>query len=372
MPIHELPSSPDTADSISLPTLDPPDTESHLNGSTSEAGCRVSRRLGTVWRGAETPRSERPRSGKTQRISRIRRLRRGSAARPLDSGDSSLSDQDLSDVVDLIDIAGSSPPDLEAAGSGPIELNSGSDSDEELSIYARHGLIDPDNGDDVNCLNCFAAYSAVELWTVDMRLTLLWCLAYEARFRRRGPALELWLAIIEGTRDRVDWGMWEDGDESWLRNMIIQHQMTHRFRVPTLKLSTSDWILARDALERRIRRPKPSTPSPRKAWSTEHRVLRIAWCTVTDGVPAVGGRYLDLMQPIDCWTYYTCPFRYSYDRDMKLRLHSQPQCSFSSCKVGVWQWFKTAIIDYDLAQVRDVMDCCDSCISRYAFNTFFF
>ncbi|KAF8207980.1 hypothetical protein K438DRAFT_1814757 [Mycena galopus ATCC 62051] len=227
----------------------------------------------------------------------------------------------------------------------------------------RNRLADPHKGDDMQLLVCFAGSSAVDFWSVDMRLTLLWCLAYEARFRRRGPALELWLAIIEGTRERVDWSMWEDGDETWIRNMIIQHRMTHRFRAPTLKLSSADWMLALDALERRLNRP--TSPSPFETWSTEQRVLRIAWCAVSDGVPVAGTpQYLDLTRPIDWWSYYTCPFRSSYDQDMKLRLHDQPQCSFSSCKVGVWQWFKTAIMDYDLAEIPDVMGCCDGCISR--------
>ncbi|KAF8166355.1 hypothetical protein K438DRAFT_1857495 [Mycena galopus ATCC 62051] len=229
----------------------------------------------------------------------------------------------------------------------------------------RNRLADPHKGDDMNCLVCFTGSSAVDFWSVDMRLTLLWCLAYEARFRRRGPALELWLAIIEGTRERVDWSMWEDGDETWIRNMIIQHRMTHRFRAPTLKLSSADWMLALDALERRLDRP--TSPSPFETWSTEQRVLRIAWCAVSDGVPVAGTpQYLDLTRPIDWWSYYTCPFRSSYDQDMKLRLHDQPQCSFSSCKVGVWQWFKTAIMDYDLAEIPDVMGCCDGCISAFS------
>ncbi|KAF7357977.1 hypothetical protein MVEN_00844500 [Mycena venus] len=352
--------------SISKPPY--PDSDSRPNGPTSESGCRVSRRLGTVWNGVETPRQERPRSGKTRRTTLTGRLKRGSTTRAIESGDSGFeSDQDLSLILDCSRFVQSPSPDsssdLGPGDSSFIKFSSGSDSDEDFSfIDTRHGLADPHNSDDINCLNCFAAYSAVEFWSVDLRLTLLWCLAYEARFRRRGPALELWLAIIEGTRERVDWGMWEDGDEAWLRNMVIQHRMTNRFRVPTFKLSSADWMLARDALERRVGRPRPSNPL--KGWSTEQRILRIAWCAVTDGVLAVGRQYLDLMKPIDCWTYFTCPFRSSSTQDMKLRLHDQPQCSLSSCKVGVWQWFKTAILDYDLAQIRDVTGCCGRCISR--------
>ncbi|KAJ6526937.1 hypothetical protein DFH09DRAFT_1187168 [Mycena vulgaris] len=290
-------------------------------------------------------------------VSRASKLWRRSARAKKYADSGSDSEEDLTFIIDLHGfIESASPFDSD-------ELNSDPDSDEDLSfVAARHGFTDPRTGDDVNCLDCFMASSALDFWSVDMRLTLLWCLAYEARFRRRGPALELWLGIIEGSRERVDWCMWEDGDEIWLRNMVVQRQMANRFRVTAAKLCSEDWGRARDSLRRRIAHAKPS--SALKTWSPQDRVLRIAWCAVTDGFLAVGKRYLDLMKPIDSWTYFTYPFRPSYDQDMNLRLHDQPGCSLSSCKVGVWQWFRTAILDYDMDQIQNVIGCCGLCVSR--------
>ncbi|KAJ7633427.1 hypothetical protein DFH06DRAFT_692077 [Mycena polygramma] len=351
-------------DTLSSERLRDPAPPDNLAGLTSGPGCRVSRRLGTVSRQVEPPPQERPPSAKSRRIiSRISRLKRAYVARALESGDSAFeSDEDLFFILDRSGFSETTSPDSEAADATLI--HSGSLQEDVSSISGRDSFTDPGKGDDVNCLNYFAVSSAGAFWSVDMRLTLLWCLAYEARFQRRGPALELWLAIIEGSRERVDWGMWEDGDELWLRNMILKHQMTTRFRVATSKLSPEDWMLARDALERRIGRPGPRPSGPFKTWSTQHRVLRIAWCAVTDGVPAAGKQYPDLMKSIDCWTYFTCPFRPSYGREMRVQLHDAPDCSLSSCKVGVWQWFKTAILDYDFAQVQDVLGCCGACITR--------
>jgi hypothetical protein len=356
---------------------DPDDTEFSDPDNTilSGPGCRVSRRLGTVWSGIEAPRQERTPSTKSRSItSRSGKRKRAYTARAAGSGDSGFeSDQDLSFILDRSDFTESPSPDSgPGEGASVIALDPGSGSDDEdfSFINVRHGFTDHDKGDDINCLDCFAASRAAEFWSVDMRLTLSWCLAYEARVRRRGPALELWLAIIEGSRDRIDWDMWVDGDELWLRNMIFRHRMTNRFRVATAKLSSEDWMLARDALERRLGRPRGRS-SPLRTWSIQHRVLRIAWCAVTDGVLALGKQYLDLMKYIDCWTYFTCPLRPSYDQNMRLRLHDQPDCSLSSCKVGVWQWFKIAILDYDFAQIQNVMGCCRTCISRYVFDSSF-
>ncbi|KAK6996949.1 hypothetical protein R3P38DRAFT_3370769 [Favolaschia claudopus] len=244
-------------------------------------------------------------------------------------------------------------------GSDPDE--SRLDVEEEFSfVDSRQGPKESLTGDDINCLNSLTAYSAIEIWNVDMRLTLLWCFAFEARFRRRGPALDLWLAIISGSRERINWGMWEDGDEAWLRDMITDHTMMHRFQVATLKLSSADWMRARDALASRAYLPEQ--PNPLRGWSREHRILRIAWCALTDSV--LGREYPDLMHHIDCWNYYTCPFRSSNDQNMKLRLHDSPGCLFSSCKMGVWEWFKSAILDYDSTRIGDIIGCCDNCINR--------
>ncbi|KAJ7121957.1 hypothetical protein C8R43DRAFT_48929 [Mycena crocata] len=229
-----------------------------------------------------------------------------------------------------------------------------------LLTNTRDGFTDPRNGDDANCLNCFAAYSGVEFWTIDMRLTLLWCLAYKARFRRHGPALELWLAVIEGSREGVDWGMWEEGDELWLRSKILQRRMSNRFRVTSSRLSSADWNLARETLARRIHRPR--IVNPLKNWSTEQRVLRIAWCAVVDDSME---RQQHLIKPVDSWTYFTCPLRSFDEQEMKPKVQHQPGCSLSSCKVGVWQWFRTAILDYyDIAQIRAVFGCCNNCVFR--------
>lgn len=340
-------SDSDSEDKFSSPTS--PDADVYLDEANPELGCRVSRRLGTVWSRAEPQQQGRPRSAKAPRhISfRMGKIRRNTAPEPIEL--SSQYDEDI--------------PNLNCDPSP-----SGSDSEEDVAcILARDGFADPCNSDDTNCLNCFAAYGAVEFWSIDMRLTLLWCLAFEARFRRPAPALELWLAIIEGSRERVDWCMWEDGDETWLRNMIVERRMSNRFRLVAAKLSSEDWARARDALEHRIARPRRSNSM--KTWSTRHRVLRIAWCVVTDGFLAVGNQYMDLMKPIEAWTYFTCPLRPSYDQDMKPGLHDRPDCSLSSCKVGVWQWFRTAILDYDMNQIQNVMGCCSVCVSRCAFVT---
>ncbi|KAJ6526934.1 hypothetical protein DFH09DRAFT_164786 [Mycena vulgaris] len=347
-------------DTFSLPTPASPGPDFIITQPNSELGCRVSRRLGTVSSGIEAPRQRRSHPAKAPRhsVSRIGKLWRRSAPRAAKYPDSdSESEEGLSFIIDLHGfIESASPGDSD-------EFNSDSDEDEDFSfLKARHGFTDPRNGDDVNSLDYFGATSALELWSIDMRLTLLWCLAYEARFRRRGPALELWLGIIDGSRERVDWGMWEDGDEIWLRNMVIQRQMAPRFRGTAAKLVSEDWRRALGALRRRVARAKPFNAL--KTWSPQDRVLRIAWCAVTDGFSAVGKRYLDLVKPIDSWTYFTYPFRPSYDQDMKLRLHDQPGCSLSSCKVGVWQWFRTAIFDYDVDQIQTVIGCCGRCVSR--------
>jgi hypothetical protein len=336
-----------------------------LMESNLEVRCRLSRRLETLPSGTDVPRQNRSRSAKAPRriLSRIGKLWRvPTPTAETHIRSDSESEVDLSFIIDQDGFIESPSP---TSDYGRNESNSGSDSDEEdfYFVKARHGFTDPRIGDDINCVNCFANSNAADFWSIDIRLTLLWCLAYEARFQRRGPALELWLAIIEGSRKRVDWGMWEDGDEMWLRNMVIRRQMTDRFRVAALKLNSEDWVRALDVLQRRIAR-RPNRPNALKPWSIQDRVLRIAWCAVTDGFLGIGRQYLDLMKPIDSWTYFTYPFRPSYDQDMKLRLHDRPGCSFSSCKVGVWQWFRTAILDYDMDQVQKVMGCCGSCASR--------
>ncbi|KAJ7466905.1 hypothetical protein FB451DRAFT_401160 [Mycena latifolia] len=355
----------DSASDDTFPVRKPASPDPGPDFSHSERGCRVSRRLGTVSSGIEIPRQERSRSAKAPRhiLARIGKLWRDSAPKaPKHTESGTESEEDLCFIVNRQGLVESPSPES-GSDYDSNESNSDSDSDEGSSfVKARHVFTDPRNGDDINTLNCFAVYSAIEFWSIDMRLTLLWCLAYEARFRRCGPALELWLAIIEGSRERVDWAMWEDGDEIWLRDMVIQRQMTNRFKLAAVKLCSDDWMRARDALQRRIARPKP--PNSLKTWSTQDRVLRIAWCAVTDGSLPVGRPYFDLMKPIDSWTYFTYPFRPSYDQDMKLRLHDHPDCSLASCKIGVWQWFRTAVLDYGVDQIQDVLGCCSRCVSR--------
>ncbi|KAJ7765080.1 hypothetical protein DFH07DRAFT_811344 [Mycena maculata] len=339
-----------------------PDSDANAFEWNTDRGCGVSRRLGTVWSGTTSPsprHSIRPPRNKIW--TRKGKQWRGVSVDVEITETNSDFGEDLSFIIDHHGFAESAVPYPDPDFSS-TESHSESDDEDFSVVNARRAFADPSNGDDLNCLNCFAAYQDVDFWSIDMRLTLLWCLAYEARFRRRGPALELWLAIIEGSRERVDWGMWEDGDESWLRDMIRRRRMTSRFRVTASRLSPADWARARDTLQRRLAGPPFSNPM--KNCTTRHRVLRIAWCAVTDGFPAVGRQYLNLMGPIDSWTYFTCPLRPSDDEDMKLRLHDQPHCSLSSCKLGVWQWFRTAIPDYDASQIQDIMGCCSSCVSR--------
>ncbi|KAJ6573538.1 kinase-like domain-containing protein, partial [Mycena vulgaris] len=49
---------------------------------------------------------------------------------------------------------------------------------------------------------------------------------------------------------------------------------------------------------------------------------------------------------------------------MPLRLHDLSDCTFSSCKLNVWQWFKTAVFDYDRDTVQDLLGCCANCVLR--------
>ncbi|KAJ7651364.1 hypothetical protein FB45DRAFT_859919 [Roridomyces roridus] len=235
------------------------------------------------------------------------------------------------------------------------------------------------NVDDANCLERFSSYgnlaqsthSPTDYWRIDMRLTLLWCLAYEARVRRRKPALQLLLAIIEGKRGRVNWGMWEDGDELWFRRTIIQRRMTTRFKVAAAVLEPADWEEIRAALERSVATPKRGPLAGNlETWTAINRILRIAWLTVTDGFPTGGCyEYLVKLRVIEAWGYFAEPLFPDRDDDremrLRLRIHDLPDCIFASCRPSVWDWFKTACHDYESDKVLvDMVGCCWSCASR--------
>ncbi|KAJ7625897.1 hypothetical protein FB45DRAFT_1030228 [Roridomyces roridus] len=261
----------------------------------------------------------------------------------------------------LFDTPPSSPP--ATAYFDVNHLGVRSDKDHLFVVGAHHGFPDLRTEDDSESLKSFAAHSGKDPWRIDMRLTFLWCLAYEARYRRVAPALELWLAIIDGERERVDWGMWEDGDERWLRQMIKQRKMGGRFKTVSALLSPPDWRAAQDSLKRRISTPR--APNPLRHWKTQSRVLRIAWCAVTDGSPAVGQKYVDLVKPISAWAHFTMPFRPLDDwQDINSWLHNRADCSLSSSKVA-WQWFIAALPDYNTSptQIQEAVGCCGTCIS---------
>ncbi|KAJ7057684.1 hypothetical protein C8F01DRAFT_1371794 [Mycena amicta] len=125
--------------------------------------------------------------------------------------------------------------------------------------------VEPALSDDEATLEVFlgtlssAAASQIDMWAIDMRLTLLWCFALEARFGLRERAVELWLEIIErdSGHGRADWGMWTDGDERYLREAIIAHPShASRLRTTASMLQNSDWIEALNALRSRERAPK--------------------------------------------------------------------------------------------------------------------
>ncbi|KAJ7213152.1 hypothetical protein GGX14DRAFT_446459 [Mycena pura] len=241
------------------------------------------------------------------------------------------------------------PASRSSPGGDPVELGSGSidisnddmpvEEDQSIALLksrTRDSLTDPRSSDDANCLAKFKAYSgdikAYKFWSVDMRLTLLWCLAYEARFRRSTQAIDFWLSIVGGG---LYWDIWEDGDERWLRKMIIDHRMQSRFRDATSLLSSWDWMRARTALERRIGHQKRYISL--KSWTVQQRVLRMAWCVVSDGFPMLGkGKgYYSLRKPIDSWIFFTAPFRLSHDPISKISLHDKPDCALAACPVAL-------------------------------------
>ncbi|KAF7318578.1 hypothetical protein HMN09_00368200 [Mycena chlorophos] len=258
--------------------------------------------------------------------------------------------------------------------------DSDGDSDRPIPLPKRRRntrLTVPSGNDDLESIRRFdTTTSPAEFWAIDFRLTLLWCLAFEAQAHRHEDALALWIAMIEGKRERVGWAMWAAGDEQWLRGILLDADnptgMTDRFRLGVAVLSVDDWRLARAALQRRVvfESSPNSTRGPFTSWSPRQRILRIAWCAVTagDASPLIGTHYSSLAPLIDAWAHFTCPFRLSNDLAGKLRLHNKPTCVFASCKVGVWQWFRAAVLDYTStsaeAAVEDVIGCCERCVSR--------
>ncbi|KAJ7636516.1 hypothetical protein FB45DRAFT_906753 [Roridomyces roridus] len=335
-------SDSESAGSSSLGSLSP---ESDLDGQdwTAETGsglCNVSRRLGTIWIGESPPSRDSLLPVRRKRWSRAR-------AEPERRFSRNFSAAELN--VDSLIPENFSPTPTNPSFPPP--------SDEMIFADGRRGFTDPYAGDNSNCLNCFAAYDGDEYWSLDSRLTLVWCLAYEARFRRLGPAVELWLGIIKGGRQRVDWNMWEEGDEGWLRDMIIRHRMAGRFKAATAGLCAADWRRAQDAIRHRLDVVPPGAENPLSGW--------IAWCVVTD-------LYMDLIRPMDAWAHFTLPFRPRHDENVKLRLHTRTDCAFSACKVGVWQWFITALPDYDSnpGRIQEAVGCCSACVSRASLSLF--
>ncbi|KAF7290843.1 hypothetical protein MIND_01325500 [Mycena indigotica] len=317
-----------------------PDESKPHHVSLTAARCRVSRRLGTVWNPALEP-LDGPSNSSSQRPSATFTLTRSMAkSRSLWKQKQRTKSSENYDPSNV-----------------PVPPS-------KVRKPSNSPAVHPYINEDADCVKRFdaAGSSTTEFWKVDIRLTLLWCLAFEACPNQLRAAVDLWVSIISGTCERVDWGIWETGDEQWLRKMLLETEnpTTDRFCLRASLLSPADWGRARTALQRRT----TTHPGPLAGWSTRQRVLRVAWCTVTANSGHIGQEYPALVRYIDAWAHFTCPFRLSNDLDGKLRLHNRTNCFFSSCKVGVWQWFKAAVLDYNEGQVEAAIGCCARCVSR--------